>query len=216
MIRTMVAVAAAAALLAAAPVRGQAGAAQPRPTGTVQPPATPFGFRMGMTLRELALYGVRPAEGAPGVYTLARAPNPQSEFESYGAVMSPTRGLCKVVGIGRDVPTSDFGDQIRAAFASLSTLLENKYGPGENYDQVNEGSIWSAPRYWMMALRQGDRQLFTVWMADRGADLPPNLSGIALETKVTTRGVAYLRLSYEFATFDTCQQELEQSRSSAF
>ena len=215
MLRTIVA-AAAAALVAAVPARAQDAGAKPRPTGTVQPPATPFGFRMGMTMRELGAYGIRPLEGVPAVYSLARAPNPQGEFESYGAVVSPTRGLCKVVGVGRNVATSEFGDQIRAAFTSLETLLENKYGPGERYDAVKEGSIWSEPGYWMMALREGDRQLATTWMASRGADLPPNLSGIGLETKATTRGNAYLRLSYEFASFDACRAEIEQGRSSAF
>lgn len=215
---TLAMAAATAALLAAAPAAAQkpvVPAVAPA-TGTVQPPAAPFGFRMGMTLRELAAYGIRPVEGAAGVYTLTRAPNPQAEFESYGAVVSPTRGLCKVVGVGRDVRTSEFGDQVRAEFNRLETLLTNKYGQGDRYDAVKDGSLWTEPQYWMMGLREGDRQLVTFWMTERGVDLPPNLSAIGLETKATTLNTAYLRLSYEFANFPDCRQEIEQRRSDAF
>jgi hypothetical protein len=209
---------AAAALLAAAPLAAQKPAvpAAAAATGTVQPPATPFGFRMGMTLRELAAYGIRPVEGEPGLYSLTRAPNPQGEFVGYGAVVSPTRGLCKVIGIGREVRTSEFGDQIRTEFEHLDALLANKYGEGEHYDAVKEGSHWSQPQYWMMGLREGDRQLVAFWSAERGADLPPNLSVIGLEAKASSLGVGYLRLSYEFADFQDCRQEIEQRRSDAF
>ncbi|MBV9110090.1 MAG: hypothetical protein JO306_11835 [Gemmatimonadetes bacterium] len=209
---------AAAALLAAAPAAAQkpvVPAAAPA-TGTVQPPAAPFGFRMGMTLRELAAYGIRPVEGEPGLYSLSRAPNAQGEFVGYGAVVSPTRGLCKVIGVGREVRTSQFGDQIRTEFERLEALLASKYGPGERYDAVKDGSRWTAPQYWMMGLHEGDRQLVAFWSAERGADLPPNLGVIGLEVMASSLSVANLRLSYEFANFPDCEKELEQRRSNAF
>jgi len=147
----------AAACLTAAPALAQA----------QQPPATPFGLRMGMTLADLARFHPQ-ARRTPGVYIIDGAPAGQPEFVDYMVVVSPHQGLCKLIGTGQPVRTSETGEELRARFDQLESLLSGKYGEGKQIDELKEGSPWTADRDWMESLRQRDRTYRTHLERRRG------------------------------------------------
>jgi hypothetical protein len=172
---------------------------------------------MGMTLRELAPY--RPVAGtrSAGTYTLSRAPNAQPEFVQYAVVLSPRLGVCKVVAVTRAVQTSEFGDELRRAFARLEELLAGKYGEGFRRDELKEGSTWTEPRDWMASLRERDRTYLTIWAPQVGADLPSNLNGLVLKANSSSApGSGFVSLTYEFSNWDECRRDLNLQRSDAF
>jgi hypothetical protein len=180
-------------------------------------PATPFGFRMGMSLSDIrARFSATPVEGSPGAFRLTSAPATHPEFESYLLVFSPSQGLCKVVGIGRNFETSDFGTQVRSHYENIKNALVQRYGPGEEYDYVRAGSLWEESRYFMMGLSRGDRTLQTFWIRQKRPDLPENISAIGVQAKAASIREAYINVSYEFSNFERCTAEREQSQNSVF
>ena len=180
-----------------------------------QPPATPFGLRMGMTLADLARFHPQ-ADPHAGVYQIDTAPAGQPEFVNYLLLISPHQGLCKVIGTGRPMETSESGEELRDAFDRLEAVLLQKYGDGDAVDDLKAGSLWSAPEDWLRSLREHDRDYETVWRS-RDLPLPPNLKTVALQAKaIRTPGIGFVSLVYEFTNFDACLQELNTQRGDAF
>ncbi|HVG46244.1 MAG TPA: hypothetical protein VM890_15985 [Longimicrobium sp.] len=212
---TRILVTAAAAVILAAPAFGQ-GSNAPAPAARAIP-ATPFGLRMGMTVRDLAAYHPVASERVAGLYTIRSAPAGQPEFDEYMVLISPRQGVCKVVAIGRRVSTGEFGEELRAAFDRLERVLTPKYGDGNQMDDLKEGSLWTEPRDWMRSLRQHDRTYQTLWRTADGDPLPPNLASVQLEANASSSpGVGFLVLGYEFSNFHACRDELNAGRGNAF
>ncbi len=200
------------ALLASAPASSQEAGAPP--AGLVQPPAEPFGFQMGMPAARLRGLGAEQTRENPHFYELRRAPNPHPEFESYLLVVGPTQGLCKVIAVGRDIPSNVFGDAVRARFEQLKGSLQSKYGtPTDVFDYVRVGSLWEEPEDFMMSLVREDRRLVGYWEAESNPTVPPNLVSIWLEAKALTLQEGYLTLNYEFANLRECQAEIQRASS---
>lgn len=201
-------IALAAALVAAAPASAQSQAAQP--------PATPFGLRMGMTLAELGRFHPE-ARRTPGVYIIDGAPAGQPEFVDYMIVVTPRQGLCKVVATGQPLRTSGSGDEVRARFDQLKHLLAGKYGDGNQIDELKGDSPYTSDRDWMEALRQHDRTYRTTWSLRDGDPLPSNLVYVELDAHAgTTAETGLVDLTYEFTNFSQCRAELTAQRSNAF
>ncbi|HSU16025.1 hypothetical protein [Longimicrobium sp.] len=181
-----------------------------------QPPATPFGLRMGMTLADLARFHPE-ARRTPGVYLIDGAPAAQPEFREYMIVVSPHQGLCKVVGMGRIIETPESGEALRASFDRLESLLAGKYGDGNQIDDLKEGSPWSGDRDWMMSLRQRDRTYRTTWSTADGDALPPNLQYVEIDASAASEpGLGSVLLTYEFTNFAQCRGDLDAQRGNAF
>jgi hypothetical protein len=179
--------------------------------------AIPFGFRMGTPASEIRTrFAVTPVEGNPGVFRTTAAPTPHPEFEAYLLVTSPSEGLCKVVAMGRNFDTSDFGTQVRSHYSDIRDALTQRYGEGQEFDHVRSGSLWTESRYFMMGLVRGDRVLQTFWTRERRPDLPQNVSAIAVQAKAASAREAYINVSYEFANFDRCTRERERTLNNAF
>lgn len=97
--------------------------------------ASAFGFKAGMTAdRIIAILGKGALKGISGpdkdVYEFLTAPNPYPSFERYLCFISPRDGLLKVVAVGKDIDTNDFGESVKDSFEQVATSLTKTYGSG--------------------------------------------------------------------------------------
>lgn len=131
-----------------------------------------------------------------------------------GGVMvnsQPTTGVCKVVGVLNVANPDDFGDAHKAAYKRIVELVEGKYGPATNeFDTIRYGSLWeNGPRYWLMGLKSGDRDLMSFWFSEQGANLPKGIGAIGVTTNPKS-----ITLGYEFTNIDDCTEEKKRHESS--
>ena len=95
--------------------------------------AGPFGFEYGMTKQQvIALVGQDAVKKTTAdALEVTTAPKPHPAFESYILIISPARGLLKIVAIGNTIRTNPFGSEVQQGFATLQSLVVNNYGSPE-------------------------------------------------------------------------------------
>ncbi|WP_141243876.1 hypothetical protein [Sphingomonas lenta] len=147
-----------------------------------------------------------------GAYSIT-VPQPNSEFESYGAVATASGGVCKVWGTGRDHESDNYGTSVRDAFNRLRAILDGKYGQSDEISFLRAKALWDAEREWTMSIKQGERTVVAYWTRKNGLALPDGLTAIMLQVKATSSSSAYLNLTYEFENFATCQQNIRAVES---
>jgi len=163
--------------------------------------AGPFGFEHGMTKDEITtLVGrqslVKIVNG--NIYEFSTAPRPYEAFEFYLLMISPEKGLVKVWAISRDVDTGTDGEQLKKKFQEIQTFVSETYGKGETYDSLKAGSIWSAPKDWMLGLLKEERSLACTWMLTIRKD---DITAIRLDTGALSPEKGYVSLGYAFEGF---------------
>ena len=178
---------------------------------------TPFGIRMGLTAAELQrLTGAVAETSSLGAYHSTRVPAPNGEFETYGFLVAPSTGLCKVWGTGKTIENDAYGSTLRSRFTALEEALDQKYGPHERLDFLNTGSIWNEPREWMMSLSQGERTFSSYWGIGENKGKPPTpVEDVVLSAKALDRTSGWISLAYEFSNEDKCFAELKKLKNSS-
>lgn len=169
----------------------------------------PFGLEKGMTLEQIA---AGPGEIAPGVYSLNSVPKPHSAFETYVAKVGQKSGLCLLKGIGRDISTNVYGEQLEGEFNKLKDRLQEIYGTPKVTDMLYAGSIWDEPKDWMMALVQQERVLQAVWEPKSNVG---GLEMIGLAAKPNGTDSGYLILEYHFTNKTECEAEIARREDAA-
>ncbi len=133
------------------------------------------------------------------VLTLTTAPKPYAAFEAYSLVISPDKGVLKIVAVGKTIGTNGFGSELHDAFNEIRGAVTTTYGKPETYDYLKSGSIWGEPQEWMMGLLKKERTLVAYWTVK---DTKPNhITYIALEAAALSTEAGWLRLGYEFEGF---------------
>jgi hypothetical protein len=184
-------------------------------TFAAEPVTGPFGFTKGMTLAQLQALGKITKGAKLGQWRTETPPKPHADFDGFILIVSPTRGLCKVAAIGRDIVTNRYGSALSSAFERIDSALTNKYGEGEKYDSLYPGSIWNEPRDWMMGLAKRERSLWRYWSKTKGGTLPDSIEDMMLEAKATGTEKGYLVLSIEYTEYEECKKELDAKRDEA-
>ncbi len=173
--------------------------------------AGPFGLDQGMSLSMAQSQGMLRADPSnPNWYDTSALRSGHSSFESYSLLISPRFGLCKIVAVGKDIPTGSHGSQLKSEFKSLQEALNEKYGASKNYDFLHAGSIWDKDGEWMMALQRKERSLASFWT---GRPLIDNLLSIKLEAKASSASVGWVTIAYEFNNFDACFAESRSQKN---
>jgi len=167
----------------------------------------PFGLKMGLSLEDAKalIPSLSADEEKPGVYSAANVPISHPDFESYSLTFSQKSGLCKIVGIGKDIASGDAGFEVRSAFDALDEALTKKYGKGKKYDFTSER--YESPEFWMMYLLKKNRTLAKVWSKEKSSILTNSLSAITLEAGATDMSTGYLVMRYEFENMSDCVAE---------
>jgi len=178
--------------------------------------ASAFGFKAGMTKDQIvAALGKGALADVDGdLYAFSTAPSPHPDFETYTCIISPEKGLLKVVANGKTIDTNDFGAGVRDQFDKVAAALTDAYGQGSLFDHLEEGSIWNEPQDWMMGLLKKDRELVEYWthLPERG----DHISAIAIETVALARDKAYLVVSYEFEGWDAYVDQKKHKQDKVF
>ena len=166
----------------------------------------PFGLKVGMTLAEAKKINGNAELLDKNSYSFKKVPIPYKGFDDYLMVITPKSGLCKVIGFGKPITTSAYGDGVKSEFATLKESLIKKYGkPEGDYDFLRAGSIWKSPSEWMMSLYRGERILTAGWEPNE----ENGVKNIMLKARATGRSTGMVTLSYELSNIDACQSEKE-------
>ena len=163
--------------------------------------AAPFGLKMGMTIDEIAeqckeepsfvkddIYWIKPIKNHP-------------LFSYYAVYVSEKTGLYQIRAISAPITSNKFGTELKNAFNNVKDRIAKTYGKPKITDRYNNiaASYYQKDEYWFYALREGSRELSTVW--GYNSSLADNLDTVALECSVTSglyEGNGQLILYYYF------------------
>ena len=180
--------------------------------------AGPFGFDYGMTKDQvIAMVGSQNVIKNEGIFLrVAAAPKPDDNFEAYSLLISPEKGLLKIIATGKTWETSEFGTELRVHFGAMRDVLARKYGPpSKSYDFLQPDSHMDAPAAFTESLRLKQRVLACNWdvtaenRKTAGAEAD-HLIGVILQAKALRRNAGWLELTYEFEGFSAFYEELNK------
>jgi hypothetical protein len=170
----------------------------------------PFGFDYGMTKEQVIALVGKDAVLKDQEYMLrvSNAPRPDPSFETYLLIISPEKGLLKIMADGLTIPSSAYGTELKVGFMTVRDTVARQYGaPTHNYDFIEQGSTLNQPSDWMAGLLKKERKLGCDWdlaaagqKSGKGKD--EHISGILLETRGLKKDSGWVILSYEFEGFD--------------
>jgi hypothetical protein len=172
--------------------------------------AGPFGFERGMTKDQIiAIVGKDAVIKDQGyVLRVIKAPKPDSAFEAYTLLISPDKGLLKIIAAGQTIDSSPFGTETQVEFSRIRHSIIEKYGaPTQDYDFVQPNSRLAAPSDWMASLLKKDRKLAAGWDLSEekhksGDAKQEHLSSILVESMGLKINAGWVQVSYEFEGFD--------------
>ena len=177
--------------------------------------AGPFGFEYGMSradiVKAVGKDAVLKEDG--DVMMLSTAPKPHPDFSVYMVMVSPDKGLLKIVALTPMIATNVFGEALHAKYDGVQKSLTEVYGTGKSADLVREGSLWTDPQDFMMGLMKEDRVLETVWLFQQ----PKNhIVGMVLEATARSTEEGRLTLSYEFEGFSDYMKAKKDKQNSVY
>jgi hypothetical protein len=178
--------------------------------------AGPFGFNYGMTKDQvIAIVGSHNVIKNEGILLrVTSAPKPDDDFEAYLLLISPDKGLLKIIAAGKTIDTSGSGTELRVFFGAMRDSISKKYGPPTKvHDFLQPDSHMDAPGAFTESLRLKQRVLGCNWditaqkRKTAGAEAD-HLLGVILEAKALRRNAGWLELTYEFEGFSAFYEEM--------
>lgn len=185
------------------------------PLGAVEVNAAedgPFGLQSGAPLSS---YDTSPLED-PGLYAFNSVPKPHPSFDTYRGIFHSSTGLCQIQAGTPIVTTNVYGSKAIQEFDALVASISTRYGKSERFDFLMEGSIWSEPGDWTMALKKDERKLQVWWDKESGSTVPDDIESIQLKAIGLSRDAVFFMLNYRFTNFDTCIAAIDADAASAF
>jgi hypothetical protein len=190
--------------------------------------AGPFGFECGMTKEQVVkLVGQGAVKhinwelaqesgisNQNDMLMLSTAPKPHKDFGEYLLLFAPKLGLVKLVAIGKPVPTSRYGDDLKNFFLETRDAIADNYGTPETFDSLRFGSIWNEPQDWMTGLLKGERTLMSGW--ELKTTRPNHITGIMLKATASSTEEGHLELIYEFEGFTEYERSQKAKATTVF
>jgi hypothetical protein len=129
-------------------------------------------------------------------------------------MISPERGLVKLLATGKTIQTNRYGTELKDSFTEIRDTIAKTYGPPQHaFDFLTSGSIWDEPRDWMMGVVKKERTLASYW--DQ-APLPNHITLIGVEAVALSMERGYLSLIYEFEGFTEYARSKKAKAGSVF
>lgn len=182
------------------------------------PESGPLGLKMGLTkknIEDMTGEKLDPVEDSPNLFMIKTTPKKNTNFSSFGLIISPTVGLCQIRAIGNTSINNSYGIPIRDEFDSLNESLVSLYGKNKKIDRLYSGSIWERPQDWMMGLTLNERVLAAEWKVPSEEMQKSNLESIILQARGEGKSEGYLFLQYSFDNQKACFTEIkEQNKNS--
>ena len=168
----------------------------------------PFGLTWGMSEASLVKLGFARSSSDSGplhVLTSKIAPKPWSQAETYVAVTYNDR-LVKVVALSRSFSADIMGSEGKAAYEKINNVLTNKYGqPAKHMEEVGLKLYTEYDEFYQCLKYAGCGAYFTSYNISGG------IIGVNLEGE--SRGVGYLKVTYESPAFAIALMEIKHKVS---
>jgi hypothetical protein len=172
--------------------------------------AGPFGFDYGMTKDQvIKIVGKDAVIKDQGfVLRVLKAPEADNKFEAYTLLISPEKGLLKIIAAGQTIDSSAYGVEIQVGFKTLRDAVIERYGaPTKDYNFVQPDSQLQSPSDWTAALQKKQRVLASTWDLTAQKHLSQGIkdehvNAIILETMALKDNQAWIQLTYEFEGFE--------------
>ncbi len=177
--------------------------------------STSFGLVKGTTIQQLKSMGAVYQEEYRS-WKLKDVPTPNAAFEYYTVKATDKDGVCQVTGIGDTVATDPAGNKLKSKFKEFHDVLKVKYGPSEDYDDIDSDSKLSGTKDWMSSLEQEDRYLESYWSLEDGSNLPSDLIEIAAIAGALSPEEGYVNVRYRFDNYEACKSELDKVNGDGF
>lgn len=167
--------------------------------------ASPFGLKMGMSLKEIA----KECEGKPEFIKndayLIKPKKSHPSFEHYIVFVDKNKGLYQIKAISSSINTNDYGTELQSAFNATKDRVAKKYREPTIRDEIDPNSVFQEGNYWMYTLRGGARTLAAIW--GKGEKLDDNLDMVILECSASDSHQGFLILYYYFKNSDKIEDE---------
>ncbi len=178
----------------------------------------PFGLDAALTkknIEDMTGQTLVASETSTNLYFAKNLPKENSNFESYGLVISPKVGLCQIRAIGKTINTDSYGIELKSAFEDLKSSLDSIYGKGEKEDFLLPGSIWKEPQDWMMGLYKKERIYMAEWKSGKDAMKKNSLTYIGMGIRSVNSSSGFVLLEYHFNNDSSCQEEMKNAKKSS-
>ena len=169
--------------------------------------ASPFGLKMGMTIKEIA----KECEGKPEFVKndayIIKPKKSHPSFEHYIVFVDKNKGLYQIKAISSAISTNDYGTELQSSFNATKDRVAKRYGEPTIRDEIDPGSVFQDGNYWMYTLKGGARTLAAIWGKDE--NLADNLDMVILEcsaSEISTHQ-GFLILYYFFKNSDNIEDE---------
>lgn len=152
-----------------------------------------FGLQWGSTPAELKSQGVQLVEKVKkqnlSTYEATVLPKGINGSERYVLVFDDQFGLVKVVMIGVNIEDDMLGSEGKEKFAQLETILQTKYGKGDDTQTTGATLYQDADEFYQCLAYDGCGIWWDIYHA-------PNKI-VSLQLKGLSRGVGYIELASE-------------------
>ena len=169
--------------------------------------ASPFGLKMGMTIKEIA----KECEGKPEFVKndayIIKPKKSHPSFEHYIVFVDKNKGLYQIKAISSDIKTNDYGTELQSSFNATKDRVAKKYGEPLIRDEIDPNSAFQEGNHWMYTLKGGARTLAAIW--GQGKKLDDNLDMVILECSASEYSSrhGYLILYYYFKNAEKIEDE---------
>ena len=169
--------------------------------------ASPFGLKMGMTIKEIA----KECEGKPEFIKndayMIKPKKSHPSFEHYIVFVDKNKGLYQIKAISPSISTNDYGTELQSSFNATKDRVAKRYGEPTIRDEIDQNSVFQDGNYWMYTLKGGARTLAAIW--GKGEKLADNLDTVILECAASdiSSHHGFLILYYFFKNSDNIEDE---------
>ncbi len=128
--------------------------------------ASPFGLKMGMTFKEVAVAcnGNRPERIENDDRYIIIPEKRHPFFKFYLAWINDEYGLYRIRGVSEEIKTDNYGKNVQNSFYNIEHRLEAVYGLPEITDGIiDKESYYQGDEDWSRSLRYGARELSATW-----------------------------------------------------
>lgn len=169
--------------------------------------ASPFGLKMGMTIKEIA----KECEGRPEFVKndayIIKPKKSHPSFEYYFVFVDKNKGLYQIKALSSAISTNDYGTELQSSFNATKNRVAKRYGEPTIRDEIDPNSVFHDGKYWMYTLKEGARTLAAVW--GKGEKLGDNLDMVILECSASeiSSHQGFLILYYFFKNSNKIEDE---------
>ncbi len=171
----------------------------------------PFGFDIGMTLEEIrkACDGREPEYISDDRYYV-KPIKAHPDFEKYIVWVSQKYGLYYIKAIGKEIKTSNDGNEIKTQFNKIVPLIEKRYGKAFISDTVNYLYEYKDNEHWLQSLQDEKRVLRANWyVSNDKIDSFDGIGSIYLGVSAHSYyDYTYLWLEYNFLNSNDAEELL--------